>query len=193
MRKIAGPAAVAGKGVLALGALLANEPEYTLIDRRDFLAQIQASGGGAAPRPSFLRAAQALNADVVLRGVLLSFAPGRERVDQDQDTQQERRALPMLPQISPPAAGHEEKEERQTQGVGEQSDIQEGLQIGPQVLGPEQLAAQEHLGRHPGGAYRRLQIVQPPAAPKGVEGDREDEETKANQQLHRPRHPQGVT
>ncbi len=81
------PAGVADKGVFALGAALANAPAFVLIDRRDFLAQMQArplaDDGKATPvKPSFLRAAQAVNADAVLRGSLLSLAPGKEVVNQ---------------------------------------------------------------------------------------------------------------
>ncbi|MBI2440664.1 MAG: PEGA domain-containing protein [Lentisphaerae bacterium] len=81
------PKALAEKGVLALGAVLANDPAYVLIDRRDFISQIQSvtltdNDKKTALKPSFLRAAQAVNADVVLRGNLLSYAPGKEVINQ---------------------------------------------------------------------------------------------------------------
>jgi len=81
------PKAIAEKGVYALAASLVNQDELTLIDRRDFMRQLQASPTGigdkaATARPSFLRAAQAVNADVVLRGILLSYAPGKQIVNQ---------------------------------------------------------------------------------------------------------------
>ncbi len=81
------PKNLADKGVFALGAVLANDPAYTLIDRRDFIAQIQSlsltdNDKKTSVKPSFLRAAQAVNADAVLRGNLLSYAPGKEVVNQ---------------------------------------------------------------------------------------------------------------
>lgn len=81
------PKALADKGVFALGALLANDPSYVLIDRRDFIAQIQSlsltdNDKKTSVKPSFLRAAQAVNADAVLRGNLLSYSPGKEVVNQ---------------------------------------------------------------------------------------------------------------
>lgn len=83
------PKAIAEKGIYVLDASLANQEDFKLIDRRDFIRQIESvppQGGdkdkGAAIKPSFLRAAQALNADVVLRGALLSYAPGKQTVNQ---------------------------------------------------------------------------------------------------------------
>ncbi len=76
------PAALVRKGVASLGQQLANKPGYTLVDRRDFLAQITKSEAPGAPAPSFLRAAQALNADVVLRGALQAFSVGKTVVKQ---------------------------------------------------------------------------------------------------------------
>lgn len=81
------PKALADKGVYALGVVLANDPAYTLIDRRDFIAQIQSltltdNDKKTSVKPSFLRAAQAVNADAVLRGNLLSYSPGKEVVNQ---------------------------------------------------------------------------------------------------------------
>ena len=79
------PKSLADKGAFVLGNLLANDPAYTLIDRRDFIAQIQSiqvrdGERTSGVRPSFLRAAQAVNADAVLRGSLLSYAPGKNIV-----------------------------------------------------------------------------------------------------------------
>jgi hypothetical protein len=81
------PKALAEKGVFVLGAVLANDPSYVLIDRRDFISQIQSlsltdNDKKTSVKPSFLRAAQAVNADVVLRGVLLSYSPGKEVINQ---------------------------------------------------------------------------------------------------------------
>lgn len=81
------PQAVANKGAFALMGLLANDPAFVLIDRRDFINQmknIQLKDGEKTTtlKPSFLRAAQALNADAVLKGCLLSYSPGKQVVNQ---------------------------------------------------------------------------------------------------------------
>ena len=78
---------LAGKGLYVLGFALSEDPAYAVIDRRDFIRQIQDlsaedSPGKTRAQPSFLRAAQAMNADVVVRGVLLSCSPGMEVVEQ---------------------------------------------------------------------------------------------------------------
>jgi len=81
------PQAVANKGAFALMGLLANDPGFVLIDRRDFISQmknIQLKDGEKTTtlKPSFLRAAQALNAGAVLKGCLLSYSPGKQVVNQ---------------------------------------------------------------------------------------------------------------
>jgi len=81
------PQTVANKGAFALMGLLANDPGFVLIDRRDFISQmknIQLKDGEKTTtlKPSFLRAAQALNADAVLKGCLLSYSPGKQVVNQ---------------------------------------------------------------------------------------------------------------
>lgn len=81
------PGAMAEKGVFLLGKALANQPGFTLVDRRDLLGQMERlrpmDDGRATPtKPSFLQAAQALRADVVLRGTLLSLSPGKQIVNQ---------------------------------------------------------------------------------------------------------------
>ena len=81
------PQTVANKGAFALSGLLANDQGFVLIDRRDFIGQmknIQLKDGEKTTtlKPSFLRAAQALNADAVLKGCLLSYSPGKEVVNQ---------------------------------------------------------------------------------------------------------------
>lgn len=82
-----GPQVIANKGAFALMGLLANDPGFVLIDRRDFISQmknIQLKDGEKTTtlKPSFLRAAQALNADAVLKGCLLSYSPGKQIVNQ---------------------------------------------------------------------------------------------------------------
>lgn len=81
------PGAIAEKGVFLLGKALANNPAFTLVDRRDLLEQMdklrpQDAGETTPTKPSFLQAAQALRADVVLRGTLLSLSTGKQMVNQ---------------------------------------------------------------------------------------------------------------
>lgn len=81
------PGAMAEKGVFVLGKVLANRPGFTLIDRRDLLEQMDKlqpkdQGEKTPTKPSFLQAAQALRADVVLRGSILSLSSGKQMVNQ---------------------------------------------------------------------------------------------------------------
>lgn len=79
--------ALADKAIYALAGQLLENDEITLIDRRDYLRQMDAlqlrDDTKETPyKPSFLQAAQALNADVVLRGVLVSLSSRRQNVNQ---------------------------------------------------------------------------------------------------------------
>lgn len=81
------PAALASKGVNALTRDLVGSENFVLIDRRDFINQIERSqpmdsGRPADAKPTFIQAAQALNADAVLRGYLESFSTGKQVVNQ---------------------------------------------------------------------------------------------------------------
>lgn len=81
------PDALTRKGAPILGKRLLDLPGFRLIDRREFLAQMEKAqpsdnGQPTAARPSFLRAAQALNADVVVRGSLQSLSTRKESVNQ---------------------------------------------------------------------------------------------------------------
>ena len=81
------PGALADKGLTLLGEQLLGQEGFSLIDRRDFMDQVEKlrpkdRGEKTPTKPSFIQAAQALRADVVLRGRLLSFSPGKEVVDQ---------------------------------------------------------------------------------------------------------------
>lgn len=74
-------AALASKGVFALSQKLSGLEHIALIDRRDFISRM-AGSGGPQDRPSFLRAAQAVNADVVVRGILQGLSTGKTSVRQ---------------------------------------------------------------------------------------------------------------
>ncbi len=93
------PGALAEKGVYLLGKKLVGNDKFVLIDRRDFINQmeqmrlqdgsqisaalpIREEGKATPTRPTFIHAAQALRADAVLRGSLLSFSTGKQVVDQ---------------------------------------------------------------------------------------------------------------
>lgn len=78
---------LAERGVFMLGKHLVNQEGFVLIDRRDFLDQMERtqrfdSGRPTPTQPSFLHVAQALRADAVLRGNLISFSPGKRTVNQ---------------------------------------------------------------------------------------------------------------
>lgn len=81
------PGALADKGFLLLGKHLVAAGGFEVIDRRDFISQIeqlapQDQGRPTPARPSFLQAAQHLRADAVLRGTLMSFSTGKQRINQ---------------------------------------------------------------------------------------------------------------
>ncbi len=80
---------LANRGVYILANLIANETDFSVIDRREFMEQIAAQGKLTGKKPSFIRAAQALNADYVLRGVLMSFSSGKEIVNPGGDRKTE--------------------------------------------------------------------------------------------------------
>lgn len=76
------PKALADKGAFLLNKKLSQAQGFKLIDRRDFFAQVEKINAGTENKPSFLRAAQQLNADVVLRGSLLTVSSSRSAVHQ---------------------------------------------------------------------------------------------------------------
>ncbi|HMP96156.1 MAG TPA: PEGA domain-containing protein [Kiritimatiellia bacterium] len=78
----ASPQALAEKGAFLLNKQLAGQEGFRLIDRRDFFAQIDKLKTATSVDPSFLRAAQQVNADVVLRGSLLAVSSSRSSVQQ---------------------------------------------------------------------------------------------------------------
>ncbi|MEI6970425.1 MAG: PEGA domain-containing protein [bacterium] len=77
---------LASKGVYILARKLLDEANFTVVDRRDFITQIDKSNSKEAlagqPRPSFIHAAQLLNADAVVAGSLLSLSTGKQKMDQ---------------------------------------------------------------------------------------------------------------
>ncbi len=80
------PAALVAKGAFLVGQKLLGNQEFTLIDRRDFIAQMEKErptnqGKPTAARPTFIHAAQALRADAVLRGSLMSLSTGKETIN----------------------------------------------------------------------------------------------------------------
>ena len=80
------PAALTAKGAFLVGQKLLGNKEFTLIDRRDFIAQMEQErptnqGKKTAARPTFIHAAQALRADAVLRGSLMSLSTGKETIN----------------------------------------------------------------------------------------------------------------
>jgi len=86
------PGALAGKGLDVLARHLLGAESFVLVDRRDFINQVEQlrptdMGRPTPTRPSFLHAAQALNTDVVLRGSLLSFSSGKQVVAQGRTTE----------------------------------------------------------------------------------------------------------
>ena len=74
--------AMADKGVFILNKKLAGREGFRLIDRRDFFAQMEKFKKETEAQPSFLRAAQQVNADVILRGSLLTLSSSRSSVHQ---------------------------------------------------------------------------------------------------------------
>jgi hypothetical protein len=75
--------ALAEKGVFLLNKKLSGAEGFRLVDRRDFFAQMEKQAVvEGQPMPSFLRAAQQVQADVVLRGSLLAVSSSRSSVHQ---------------------------------------------------------------------------------------------------------------
>ncbi|HIE11103.1 MAG TPA: PEGA domain-containing protein [Kiritimatiellae bacterium] len=78
---------LADRAVYLLVKHLLDQENINLIDRRDFMAQLERlrptdKGLPTPVRPAFLQAAQGLRADVVLRGVILGASEGKQVVNQ---------------------------------------------------------------------------------------------------------------
>ncbi len=78
---------LAAKGLYLVSQRMLKNAEFSIVDRRDYMDQmkkLQLDDGGkpTATKPSPLDAARALNADVLLRGSLVSFSTGKEKINQ---------------------------------------------------------------------------------------------------------------
>ncbi len=81
------PNAFAAKGVNILMERLSRDPGFVLVDRRDYVRQVEKlqptdSGKPTPTKPTFIHAAQALNADAILRGSLESLSTGKQVINQ---------------------------------------------------------------------------------------------------------------
>ena len=81
------PGALARKGALLLAKRIVTSPDVSLIDRRDFTRQLTTplpplADGEERAMPSVLHAAQALRADMIIRGSILSFSTGKQIIRQ---------------------------------------------------------------------------------------------------------------
>lgn len=81
------PGALADKGVHILMEKLARDSAFVLVDRRDYIRQVEKlaptdSGKPTPTKPTYVHAAQSLNADAILRGSLESFSTGKQVVNQ---------------------------------------------------------------------------------------------------------------
>jgi len=105
------PGALAAKAVIFLGQQMLGSTNFVLIDRRDFITQLEKEqptnqGRKTAARPSFIHAAQALRADAVLRGSLLSFGTSKQVVNLgDNRTELNRVALRVSVEALNPVDG----------------------------------------------------------------------------------------
>ena len=74
----------AKKAYYLLASELTADPGMSVIDRRDLLGQVQKSEkAGVVGAASVIRAAQMLNADMIVKPVLLVFAASKELIDID--------------------------------------------------------------------------------------------------------------
>ncbi len=75
------------KAYYLLAAQLTTDPDMSVIDRRDLLGQVQKSEkDGPAGSASVLRAVQMLNADIMIKPVLLVFSTSKEMIDINKQT-----------------------------------------------------------------------------------------------------------
>jgi hypothetical protein len=68
-------------------ARMLGSADFVLVDRRDFMSQMSKrrlddEGKPTPLKPSYLDAARALNADVLLKGSMMSFSTGKQKINQ---------------------------------------------------------------------------------------------------------------
>ena len=78
---------LAAKGALLMTSQMLGSADFVLVDRRDFMSQMSKrrlddEGKPTSLKPSYLDAARALNADVLLKGSMMSFSTGKQKVNQ---------------------------------------------------------------------------------------------------------------
>jgi len=79
--------ALAEKGAFLMTSQMLGSADFVLVDRRDFMSQMSKrrlddEGKPTSLKPSYLDAARALNADVLLKGSMMSFSTGKQKVNQ---------------------------------------------------------------------------------------------------------------
>jgi len=79
--------ALASKGAFLMTSQMLGMADYVLVDRRDFMSQMSKrrlddEGKPTSLRPSYLDATRALNADVLLKGSMMSFSTGKQKINQ---------------------------------------------------------------------------------------------------------------
>lgn len=79
--------ALAKKGAFLMTSQMLGNADYELVDRRDFMSQMSKrklddEGKPTSLKPSYLDAARALNADILLKGSMMSFSTGKQNTNQ---------------------------------------------------------------------------------------------------------------
>jgi len=156
-RASSGGEQLADQAVYLLVKHLLEQENINLIDRRDFMAQIERlrptdKGLPTPVRPAFLQAAQSLRADAVLRGVILSASQGKQVVDQggyrtELTTLDLRVALEALDAtdgsilaMAEGKASHSFRQTRETQTIMSESDVLDVLDAAIARAVPELIA-----------------------------------------------------
>jgi len=78
---------LAQKGSYLMMEQLIGTADFVIVDQRDFMAQMSRrklddEGKATSLKPAYLDAARALNADVLLRGSMMSFSTGKQKINQ---------------------------------------------------------------------------------------------------------------
>jgi len=79
--------ALAKKGAYLMMKDLIGNADFKVVDQRDFMAQmsklkLKDEGSATSLKPAYLDAARALNADILLRGAIMSFSTGKQKINQ---------------------------------------------------------------------------------------------------------------